>query len=158
MAAVLVIWAMDIQKNFSIRRIILNILASGWVLTGLTELVINLATKKLLSFYDLEWNVNIDKDLLTLFSIVLELHPPNLSDCPNLHYRCQIFLINYQWLLTHECEGNQWVIEKLFIKIALNFFVSFLFIVFLQPHSFLTWKFSCYLQNSNSFDYLCLSN
>lgn len=76
MAAVLVIWAMDIQKNFSIRRIILNILASGWVLTGLTELVINLATKKLLSFYDLEWNVNIDKDLLTLFSTVLELHPP----------------------------------------------------------------------------------
>lgn len=75
-AAVLVIWAMDIQENFSIRRIILNILASGWGLTGLTEVVINLSTKKLLSFYDLEWNVSIDKDLLTLFSTVFELHPP----------------------------------------------------------------------------------
>lgn len=83
-AAVLVIWAMDIQENFSIRRIILNILASGWGLTGLTEVVINLSTKKLLSFYDLEWNVSIDKDLLTLFSTVFELHTPQPQWLPKL--------------------------------------------------------------------------
>lgn len=74
--AVLVIWVINIQENLSIRRTILNILASAWGLKGMIELVINLSTKKLLSFSDLEWNVSIDKDLLTLFSTVLELQPP----------------------------------------------------------------------------------
>lgn len=74
-AAVLVTWVIDIQENFSIRRTILNILASAWGLKGMIELVISLSTKKLLSFSDLEWNVSIDKDLPTLFSAVLELQP-----------------------------------------------------------------------------------